>query len=47
MLGEFRIAQIVSILLVVIGIILMIVKGKGSKLENRYNDLEKLDNVIF
>ena len=47
MLGQFRIAQIVSILLVVIGIILMIVKGKGSKLENRYNDLEKLDNVIF
>jgi phosphatidylglycerol:prolipoprotein diacylglycerol transferase len=47
MLGNFKIAQIVSIILVVIGIILMIYKNQGSKLVNRYNDLENIDNIIF
>lgn len=47
MIWNFKIAQIVSLILVVIGIILIIIKGKGSKLENRYNDLENIDNVIF
>ena len=47
MLGNLRIAQIISIGLVVIGIVLMIIKSRGSKFENRYNDLENLDNVRF
>lgn len=47
MIGNFRIAQIISISLVVIGLIIMFVKARGSKLENRYNDLEKLDNIRF
>lgn len=47
MLGDFRIAQIVSILFVVIGLIIIIVKGRGSKLINRYNDMENLDEVRF
>lgn len=47
MLGNLKMAQIVSIILVIVGIILMIVKNRGSKLENRYNDLENLDDVKF
>lgn len=47
MIGNLRVAQLVSLVLVIIGIILMIVKAKGSKLENRYNDLENLDNIRF
>lgn len=47
MLGDFRVAQIVSILFVVIGLIIIIVKGRGSKLINRYNDMENLDEVRF
>jgi len=47
MLGDFRVAQLVSIGLVVIGIIIFIIKSRGSKLDNRYNDLEKIDKIIF
>lgn len=47
MLGNFKIAQIVSIILVISGIILMIYKSLGSKLINRYNDKEDLENVVF
>lgn len=37
MLGNFKIAMIVSFLLVVIGIILFIKYGRGSKMENLYH----------
>ena len=47
MLGNFRVAQIISIVLFVIGLIMFIVKNLGSKLDNRYNDLENLDNVKY
>lgn len=47
MLFNFKIAQIVSIILVISGIILMVYKSKGSKLVNRYNDKENLDNIVF
>ena len=47
MLFDFKIAQIVSILLVVAGLIILIVKSRGSMLENRYNDKENLDEVLF
>ena len=47
MLFDFKIAQIVSILLVVVGLIILIVKSRGSMLENRYNDKENLDEVLF
>lgn len=45
--GSFRIAQIVSILMCIAGILIVIIKGSGSKLENRYNDLENVDEIIF
>lgn len=47
MLGNFKIAQIVSLILVIVGIILMIVKSKGSKFDNRYNDLENVEEILF
>lgn len=47
MLGTLKVAQLISILFVVIGIILIIVKGRGSKLTNRYNDLENIDEIQF
>lgn len=47
MLGNFKVAQIVSIVIVLIGLVIMVIKNSGSKLENRYNDLENLDEVRF
>ena len=47
MLSDFRIAQIVSIFMVITGLIVIIVKGSGSKLNNRYNDLENIDEIKF
>lgn len=47
MLGNIRVAQLVSLVLVIVGIILMIIKSMGSKLVNRYNDTENIDNIIF
>lgn len=37
MLGDFRVAQIVSIACMVIGAIIIVVRGAGFKLEGRYN----------
>ena len=37
MLGNLKIAQIVSIIMVISGIIIIIIKGRGSKLDNKYN----------
>lgn len=47
MLNNFRVAQIVSIAFVVIGLILFIVKGLGSKFDNQYNNTRDLDEVKF
>ena len=47
MLGNIKMAQMVSLLFVTIGIIIFIIKGKGSKMNNRYNDLENVENVQF
>lgn len=47
MIGSFKMAQMVSILFVIIGIIIIIMKSRGSKLENRYNDLENLNEIRF
>lgn len=38
MLGDFKMAQVVSILLFVIGIIYLIKSSKGSRFDNLYND---------
>ena len=47
MLGSIKIAQLVSVLFVVIGLVIFIIKGRGSKLINRYNDMENLDEIQF
>ena len=47
MLGSFKVAQIVSVLAVVIGLVIIIVKSRGSKLNNRYNDKENVDEIRF
>lgn len=41
MLGPLRIAQVISIILFVIGLIIFIVKGKGSRFDNLYKEVEQ------
>lgn len=40
-------AQIISVFMVVIGIIIFVVKNKGSKLDNRYNDGSNINEIKF
>lgn len=47
MLGNYKIAQIVSIVMFISGIILFFVIGKGSRLTNLYNDEENVEDVKF
>ena len=46
MLGNFKIAQLVSIALIIIGLILLLKDIKKSKFENRYDDYE-VEDVRF
>jgi len=47
MFGNFRMAQIVSIIFVIVGIIILIIKSRGSKFDNLYNDKENVNAVQF
>ncbi len=47
MLGNLRIAQIVSIIMIVAGVLIFIIKGKGSKLENQYNKTGDINEIKF
>lgn len=47
MIGDFKMAQIVSIAMIVIGLIYIVFCYKGSKFDNRYNDKENVENVTF
>lgn len=47
MLGSIKMAQLVSIIMIVIGIIMYITLNRGSKLKNRYNDGELIEDVNF
>ena len=47
MIGNFKVAIIVSILMVVIGIVLLIISLAKSKFENRYNAVENKENINF
>lgn len=38
MLGNFKMAQIISVAMAAIGLVIVIVKGRGFKLDNRYNE---------
>ena len=47
MIGNVKMAQLVSILFVAIGVIIFIKTVRGSKLENRYNDYENAEKISF
>lgn len=47
MFSQFKIAQIVSGLLFIIGLIIIVERGKGSRFENLYIEGEKTDAVKF
>ncbi len=46
MLGNFKMAQIISIILFIIGLVIIIVSKRKSKLENLYNEQNKTE-VMF
>ncbi|HPF82643.1 MAG TPA: prolipoprotein diacylglyceryl transferase [Bacilli bacterium] len=46
MLANFRMAQIVSVVMVIVGIIMFIILGKGSKFENQYSNT-KVETIKF
>lgn len=47
MLGNIKIAQLISVFLVIIGIVIIIIKGRGFKLEGQYNEKENNAHVHF
>lgn len=47
MIGDFKMAQIVSIGMILIGLIYIAFCYKGSKFDNRYNDKENVEDVSF
>lgn len=47
MIGNFRQAQIISIIMVILGIVIFILKGKGSKLDNQYNKMGDINEIKF
>lgn len=47
MLFGLKQAQVVSVLLIVIGIIIIVVKGRGSKLDNQYNKIGDTNEIRF
>ena len=47
MLFDFKVAQIVSMALIIIGLIILLVKARGSIFNNQYNDKENLDEIRF
>ncbi|MEG0909724.1 MAG: prolipoprotein diacylglyceryl transferase [Bacilli bacterium] len=40
MLGSFKVAQIVSLFMIIVGLLLYIKSSKGSKLSNQYHDID-------
>lgn len=47
MIGPLKMAQLVSALMVILGMILFMKFNKGSKFDNQYNDEENTDEVRF
>ena len=47
MLSSLKVAQFVSLGMIVIGIIVFIITLRGSKLDNLYNEEENEENVRF
>lgn len=47
MLGSLKMAQVVSVGMIIIGILSFILFNRGSKFDNRYNDKENTDEILF
>lgn len=47
MLGAFKMAQIMSIIMVVIGIVILMINVRKSKFEDLYNDKSNIDEIRF
>ena len=47
MIGQFKVAILVSILMILIGIILFIISLKKSRFENKYNDSDNINDINF
>ena len=47
MFGDFRIAQIVSIIMIISGVIIIIKLRKGSVFENQNNDYKNIEKINF
>lgn len=47
MLENIKMAQIVSIGMIIIGILYIFICSRGSKFDNRYNDKENVEHVLF
>ena len=45
--GGIKIAQLVSVIMILIGIIYFMICKRGSKFDNRYNDKENVEHVLF
>jgi phosphatidylglycerol:prolipoprotein diacylglycerol transferase len=47
MLNNFKMAQIISVIMFVVGIIVFFIRKQGSKFENQYNDKENVNVITF
>ena len=47
MLGSFKIAQIVSVILFFVGLIIIVIQNNKPKLEELYNSSQKIENERF
>jgi prolipoprotein diacylglyceryltransferase len=47
MLGNFKMAQVISIIMIVVGVLIFILKKGKSRFENRYNDPKNTVQVRF
>ncbi len=47
LLGGFKIAQIVSIIMIIVGVIILTINSRKSKFEDLYNDKSNADKVLF
>lgn len=47
MLGDYKIAIIVSAMMIIIGIVLFIISLRKSRFEYKYNDADNVEDIIF
>ncbi len=47
MFKNFKAAQIMSLLMIIVGIMFYFIRNRGTKLSNLYNDKENVENVDF